>query len=94
MKINDRLEAANTNKEALRIKINRIKETINKVLKEDTTLGERLKTLFREKGITMVSVLTAVGMIVGFLVEALVPSGGTIPNPDTGGVKDWIENNF
>ena len=33
-----RLEAASANKEKLRGQINRIKETINKVLKEDTTL--------------------------------------------------------
>ena len=39
-----RLEAATANKEALRGQINRIKETINKVLKEDSTLGERLRT--------------------------------------------------
>ena len=43
-----RLEAASANKEELRSQINRIKETINKVLKEDTTLLERLKTLFKE----------------------------------------------
>ena len=41
-----RLEAASANKEVLRGQIIRIKETINKVLKEDTTLGERLRTLF------------------------------------------------
>ena len=41
------------------VKWNRIKDTINKILKEDTTLGERIKTLFREQGITIVSVLTA-----------------------------------
>ena len=43
-----RLEAATANKEALRGQINRIKETINIVLKEDSTLGERLRTLFKE----------------------------------------------
>ena len=54
-----RLEAASANKEELRGQINRIKETINKVLKEDTTLLERLKTLFKERDITVVSILTA-----------------------------------
>ena len=42
-----RLEADSANKEALRGQINRIKETINKVLKEDTTLRERLRSFFR-----------------------------------------------
>ena len=37
-----RLEAASASKEELWGQINRIKETINKVLKEDTTLRERL----------------------------------------------------
>ena len=76
-----RLEAASANKEELRGQINRIKETINKVLKEDTTLRERLKTLFKEQGITIVSILTALGMIIGVIVEAVLPttSGGTTP---------------
>ena len=50
-----RLEADSANKEALRGQINRIKETINKVLKEDTTLRERLRSFFRVQGITIVS---------------------------------------
>ena len=89
-----RLEAATANKEALRSQINRIKETINKILKEDTTLGERLRTLFREQGITIVSVLTAIGMIIGVIVEAVIPSGGgtTPPKPSPkSGVKDWVK---
>ena len=77
--------------------INRIKETINKVLKEDTTIGERLRTLFREQGITIVSVLTAIGMIIGVIVEAVIPVGGgavTPPKPPSqGGVKDRVKNN-
>ena len=64
-----RLGAANANKEELRGQINRIKKTINKVLKEDTTLRERLKTLFKEQGIIIVSILTAIGMIIGVIVK-------------------------
>ena len=90
-----RLEAVSVNKEALRSQINRIKETIDKVLKEDTTLGERIRTLFREQGITIVSVLTAFGMIIGVIVEAFIPTtsgGATTPPPKDGsGVKDWIK---
>ena len=69
-----RLEAASANKEELRGQINRIKETINKVLKEDTTLRERLKTFFKEQGITTVSILTAIGMIIGVIVQAVIPT--------------------
>ena len=89
-----RLEAATENKKALRYQINRIKETINKVLKEDSTLGERLKILFREQGITIVSVLTAIGMIIGVIVEAVIPTGGAAtPSkpPSQGGVKEWVK---
>ena len=76
-----RLEAINVNRDKLRSQVNRIKDTINKILKEDTTLGERIKTLFREQGITIVSVLTAFGMIIGVIVEAIIPTtGGTTPH--------------
>ena len=44
-----RLTAASANEEALRSEINRIKETIDRVLTEDTTLRERLKTLLTEQ---------------------------------------------
>ena len=76
-----RLEAASANKEELRGQINRIKETLNKVLKEDTTLRERLKTLIKRQGITIVCILTAIGMIIGVIVEAVIPTtgGGTTP---------------
>ena len=89
-----RLKAATANKEVLRSQINRVKETINKVVKEDSTLGERLKTLFKEQGITIVSVLAAIGMIMGTIVEAVIPTGGDItpPSPPSqGGVKEWVK---
>ena len=92
-----RLEVINVNRDKLRSQVNRIKDTINKILKEDTTLGERIKTLFREQGITIVSVLTAFGMIIGVIVETFIPTtGGTTspskPRPkDATGVKDWIK---
>ena len=80
----------------MRGQINRIKETINKVLKEDTTLDERLRTLFREQAITIVSVLTAIGMIIGVIVEAVIPTSGgavTPPKPPSSkdGVKEWVK---
>ena len=92
-----RLEVINVNRDKLRSQVNRIKDTINKILKEDTTLGERIKTLFREQGITIVSVLTAFGMIIGVIVETFIPTtGGTTspskpPPKDAMGVKDWIK---
>ena len=45
--------------------INQIRESISKFLDKDTgTLGERIRTLFKEQGITIVSILTAVGMAI------------------------------
>ena len=43
-----RLELATSQREKLRTQINRIRQTIDKVLNEDKTLAERVKTLFRE----------------------------------------------
>ena len=88
-----RLEVINVNRDKLRSQVNRIKDTINKILKEDTTLGERIKTLFREQGITIVSVLTAFGMIIGVIVETFIPTTGgtTSPSKPPLNVKDWIK---
>ena len=79
-----RLETINVNRDRLRSQVSRIKDTIHKILKEDTTLGERIKTLFREQGITIVSVLTAFGMVIGVIVEAIIPTtGGTTSSTKT-----------
>ena len=49
--------------------INQIRESITKFLDKETgTLGDRIRTLFKEQGITKVSILTAVGMTVLLLV--------------------------
>ena len=55
--------------------ITSFKETIVKVLDKDTSLGEKIRTLFREQGITIAALLTAIGMAIGVLVEALLPGG-------------------
>ncbi|CAG2197071.1 unnamed protein product [Mytilus edulis] len=88
-----RLEVININKEKLRSQVNRFKQTIHKMLNEDKTLGERIRTLFREQGITIVSVLTAFGMIIGVIVEAFTGSPSPSPSPPSkgGGVQDWIK---
>ena len=81
--------------------INQIKESITKFLDKETgTLGERIRTLFKEQGITIVSILTAVGMAIGVLIEALLggPSASA-PTPQStttsdkkGGAREWIKN--
>lgn len=93
-----RLEAAAANREALRSQVNRMRETINRILHEDTTLAERIRTLFREQGITIASILTAIGMAISTLVLALTGGGGTMtpaPHPsDKGGLRDWVKKHL
>ena len=81
--------------------INQIRESITKFLDKETgTLGERIRTLFKEQGITIVSILTAVGMAIGVLIEALLggpsasapKSGGTSGGDKKGGAREWIKN--
>ena len=66
---------------------------------KDTSLGEKIRTLFRKQGITIASILTAIRMAIGVLVEALLPgsvastSGGGEPPPkDEKGLKEWVRN--
>ena len=52
---------------------------------KDTSLGEKIRTLFREQGITIASILTAIGMAIGVLVKALLPGGGATTASGGGG---------
>ena len=80
----------------LKNQITSFRETIAKVLDKDTSLGEKIRTLFREQGITIASILTAIGMAIRVLVEALLPGGGAIsggpPPKDEKGLKEWVRN--
>ena len=58
---------------------------IAKVLDKDTSLGEKITGLFREQGITIASILMAIGMAIGVLVEALLPGGGGATTASGGG---------
>ena len=93
-----RLEAAAANREALPSQINQMRETISRILHEDTTLAERLRTLFRKQGVTLVSILTVIGMAISTLVLALTggASGGSTVTPppspsDKGGLREWAK---
>ena len=83
----------------LKSQITSFKETIAKVSDKDTSLAEKIRTLFREQGITIASILTAIGMAIGVLVEALLPgcggaatSRGGEPPKDEAGLKEWIRS--
>ena len=67
--------------------INHLIESITKFLDKETgTLGERIRTLFKEQRITIVSILTAVGMAIGVLIEALL-GGPSTSTPTSGGTS-------
>ena len=78
--------------------IYQIRESIMKFLDKETgTLGERIRTLFKEQGITIVSILTALGMILGVLIEALSGGPSTTSTPTSqsdkkGGARERIKN--
>ena len=82
--------------------IYQIRESIMKFLDKETgTLGERIRALFKEQGITIVSILTALGMTLGVLIEALLGGPSTTSTPTSqstttsdkkGGAREWIKN--
>ena len=67
-----RQESIDILKGRLKSQITSFKETVAKVLDKDTSLAEKIRTLFREQGITIASILMAIGIAIGVLVEALV----------------------
>ena len=101
-KLNDELkvrqESINLLKGRLKNQITSFKETITKVLDKDTSLAEKIRTLFREQGIMIASILTAVGIAICVLVEALLPGGGGgtavggEPPKDEKSLKEWLRN--
>ena len=97
-----RQESINLLKGRLKNQITSFKETIAKVSDKDkdTSLAEKIRTLFREQRITIASILMAIRMAIGVLVEALLPggggaaaaSGGEPSRKDEKSLKEWIKN--
>ena len=91
-----RQESIDLLKGRLKNQITRFKETIAKVLDKDTSLGEKIRTLFREQGITIASILMAIWMAIGVLITrqrgAAVASGGEPPPKDEKGLKEWVRS--
>ena len=96
-----RKESIDLLKGRLKNQITIFKEIIAKVLDKDTSLGEKIRTLFREQGITIAFILMAIGIAIGVLVEALLLGGGAAtasggggepPPKDEKGLKGWIRN--
>ena len=96
----DRLDDLNTQKQArleilsrnwkdLQTQVARIQQTLKKVLDQNTSLAERIRTYFREQGITIFSILTALSMTISTIVFAIAGvfggvGGGTGGSPPKG----------
>ena len=79
--------------------------TIKSILNSDRTLTEKIRALFKEQGVTIVSILTAISLAISTLIASVVAAVGggatdIVPTPDPGptpkpppgqdGVKEWI----
>ena len=64
-----------------RSQFQRIKQTVDKMLHQDLTLGEQIQTLFREQGITISSVITALGLAIGMIINSILSAAKSIVNP-------------
>ena len=91
-----RLEILSQNQKDLQTQVARIKQTIAKVLDQDTSLAERICTLLREQGLTIFTILTALSMIISTIVLAITGVFGGVdrgaggsPPKDEGALKKW-----
>ena len=88
-----RLEFLSQNRKDLQTQVARIKQTIEKILDSDTSFGEKIRTLSREQGITIFSVLTAVSMLISTIVLAVTGgrgAPGSLPK-DEGEFRKWLK---
>ena len=92
-----RLEILSQNRKDLQTQVARIRQTLEKVLDKDTSLAERIRTLFREQGITIFSILTALSMTISTIVLAITGvfgggsgTGGSSPKNE-GTLKKWLD---
>ena len=81
-----RLEILSQNRNNLQTQVARIKQTIEKVLDKNTSLLERIRTLFKEQGITISSILAAFSVTIATIVLATTcvfggDGGGTGGSP-------------
>ena len=93
-----RLEILLQNREDLQTQVARIRQTLEKVLDQNTSLAERIHTLFCEQGITIFSILMALSTTISKTVFAIRGvfgrggggTGGSSPK-DEGALKKWLD---
>ena len=92
-----RLEILSQNRKDLPTQVTRIKRTIEKVLDKDAPLLERIRILFREQGITIAAIITALSLTISTIVLTIADvfggTGGTggSPSKDKGTLKKWLD---
>ena len=90
-----RLEILSQTRKGLQTQVARIKQILEKVLDKDISLAERIRTLFREQGITIFPKLTALSMTISTIVLAVFGGGGRgtggPPSKDEGVLKKWLD---
>ena len=93
-----RLEILSQNRKDLQTQVARVRQIIKKVLDQNTSLAERIHTLFHEQGITIFSILTALSMTISMIVLAITGvfrgggrgTGGSLPK-EGGFLKKWLD---
>ena len=93
-----RLEILSQNRKDPQTQFARIRQTIAKILDQDTSLTEKIRILFKEQGITIFSILTVLSMTISTFVLAITgvfgggggSAGGSTPK-DEGVLKKWLD---
>ena len=93
-----RLEILSQNWKHLQTQVARIRQTLEKVLDQDTSSAERISTLFHEQDITIFSILAALSMTISTIVLAITSvfggggkgTGGSPPK-DERVFKKWLD---
>lgn len=78
----------------IRGQLQAIKETLVKMVRNDISLKEKLEILFREEGITITSIITAVELMILTIVLAVTGGGGTAgaaAGVAAGGSKGFVQ---
>ena len=92
-----RLEILSQNRQDLQTQTARIRQTLEKVLDQNTSFAERIRTLIKEQSTTTFSILTALSMTISTIVLAITVvfggggrAGGSTPK-DEGVLKKWLD---
>jgi len=89
-----RLEILSQNAKELASQFSRIHQTAEKFLDGDLSLKEKIKLVFREHGLTITAVLTAVRLIISTIITTLTSGSGSSPSTPKhpNKLKEWVKS--